>query len=68
MEWNATHIFWDEQILLMWILLPPIFVACGLLAVAAPILYREKKIANAARAEAVANDTAVNPAVARKAA
>jgi len=67
MVWNATHIFWEEQVMLLWILLPPIFFACGLLAFAAPILYREKKIARAARAEAAANDAAAN-ALLRKAA
>ena len=42
MEWSATNIGWYQQVFLMWILLPPIFLACGLLAFAAPLLYREK--------------------------
>jgi hypothetical protein len=30
--------------MLMWILLPPIFLACGLLAFAAPLFFRERKV------------------------
>jgi hypothetical protein len=44
MPWTPTHIGWDQQIMLMWILLPPIFLACGFLAFAAPLFFRERKI------------------------
>jgi hypothetical protein len=40
--WSSTRILWDQQVLLLWILLPPIFVACGFLALAAPYLVRKK--------------------------
>ena len=55
MLWSATRILWDEQVLLMWILLPPVFVACGLLACAAPIVYREGKRSEAHRANVAPN-------------
>jgi len=35
---------WDQQILLLWILLPPVFLFCGLLAFAAPLFYRERAV------------------------
>ena len=40
--WSSTRIVWDQQILLMWILLPPIFIACGFLALVGPYLLRKK--------------------------
>ena len=55
MLWSATRILWDEQILLMWILLPPVFVASGLVACAAPILFREGKRSEVHRANAEPN-------------
>ena len=39
--WSSTRILWDQQILLLWILLPPIFVACVGAALAAPFLVRQ---------------------------
>ena len=45
--WSSTRILWDQQILLLWILLPPVFLACGLLVFAAPLLYREKAVPKA---------------------
>ena len=42
--WSSTRILWDQQILLIWILLPPIFVVCGFLALAAPYLLRKKDV------------------------
>jgi hypothetical protein len=33
---------WDQQILLLWILLPPVFLICGFMALAAPFIVREK--------------------------
>jgi len=57
MLWTPTHIGWDEQIMLLWILLPPIFLACGFLAFAAPLFFHEKTahrtLAKPARAERV---------------
>ena len=44
MVWNATRILWDEQVLLLWVILPPVFLFSGLLAVAAPLIFRERKI------------------------
>jgi hypothetical protein len=48
--WSATRILWDQQVLLMSILLPPIFVICGFLALAAPYLVRKKDM-NSAQGE-----------------
>ena len=39
--WSSTRILWDQQILLLWILLPPIFAACVGSALAAPFLVRQ---------------------------
>ena len=33
--------------MLLWILLPPVFLFCGLLAFAAPLFYRERAAPNA---------------------
>jgi hypothetical protein len=45
MMWNATAIMWDQQVLLMWILLPPVFIACGFLALVVPLyLDRRNKV------------------------
>ena len=41
--WSSTRILWDQQIFLMWILLPPIFIVCGFLALAAPYLVSRKE-------------------------
>ena len=41
--WSSTRIVWDQQIFLLWILLPPIFIACGLLALVGPYLVRKKE-------------------------
>jgi hypothetical protein len=43
MVWTSARILWDQQVLLMWILLPPVFIVCGLLPFAAPILFHERK-------------------------
>jgi hypothetical protein len=38
---------WDQQILLLWILLTPVFLTCALLVFAAPLLFRDRGIQNA---------------------
>ena len=43
MAWDANHILWAEQVQLLWATLPPVFVISGLLAFAAPILYKNEK-------------------------
>lgn len=45
--WSSTRILWDQQMLLMWILLPPIFIACGFLALIGPYLVRTKDVNSA---------------------
>lgn len=47
--WSSTRILWDQQVLLMWILLPPIFIVCGFLALVGPYLVRKKDVASAQR-------------------
>ena len=47
--WSSTRILWDQQILLLWILLPPIFIVCGFLALAAPYLVRKTEADSAER-------------------
>jgi hypothetical protein len=42
MEWHPAQLSWDQQMFVLWVLLPPAFVVCGILAFLAPILYREE--------------------------
>jgi hypothetical protein len=58
MEWSATHIGWDLQIILLWILLPPVFLTCAFLAFLAPLL--EKRRQEAARRDVLAEKTLVS--------
>jgi len=41
--WNATHIFWPQQLMVLGILLPPIFVALIALGLGAPRLLAAKQ-------------------------
>ena len=43
MHWDPTHILWGEQVLLMWILLPPIFIAAAVIPFAGPMLLKNRK-------------------------
>jgi len=43
MVWNATHIFWQQQLLILSILLPPIFIAVMAVGLAAPRLFTAKQ-------------------------
>ena len=45
--WSSTRILWDQQILLLWLLLLSAFVASVLLAFAAPFLFGEAAIQDA---------------------
>jgi hypothetical protein len=40
--WSSTRILWDQQIMLLWILLPPVFLFSGVLVFAAPLFFRER--------------------------
>jgi hypothetical protein len=42
MEWHPAQLSWDQQMFVLWVLLPPIFFVCGILAFLAPVLYKEK--------------------------
>ena len=42
--WSSSRILWDQQILLLWILLTPVFVAGVLLTFAAPFLFGDTAI------------------------
>jgi hypothetical protein len=57
MVWSSTRILWDQQIFLLWILLPPIFLACGFLVFAAPLFFRDRAIQEAD------NDAGAEPSV-----
>ena len=41
--WSSTRILWDQQILLLWILLPPVFIVSLSIALAAPFLVRKNE-------------------------
>jgi len=43
MEWHPSQLTWDMQVFVMWVLLPPVFLICGILAFLAPVLYGESK-------------------------
>ena len=43
MAWNPTHIFWQEQIFILSILLPPVFITSFLLALFSPRLFATLK-------------------------
>jgi hypothetical protein len=43
MVWNPTHIFWQEQVLILFILLPPVFITSFLLALFSPRLFAHAK-------------------------
>ena len=43
--WSSTRILWDQQMMLIWLLLPPIFIACGFLTLVGPYLLRRKDAA-----------------------
>lgn len=57
--WTSTRILWDQQIFLLWLLLPPIFVVCGLLALAAPYLVSRKKPEDAEGGEFISEQAVV---------
>jgi len=57
--WSSTRILWDQQILLLWLLLPPIFIVCGVLALAAPYLVRKTELRDAQCDPFIANQAAV---------
>lgn len=43
MEWSSTQITWDLQVMVLWYVLPPIFVLCGLLTLALPPLLASRQ-------------------------
>ena len=45
--WFSTRILWDQQILLLWILLTPVFLGSVLLVFAAPLFFRDRVVENA---------------------
>jgi len=55
--WSSARILWDQQILLLWILLPPVFLFCGFLVFAAPLLFGDRSTLEAD------NDTADQPEI-----
>lgn len=50
MEWNAARILWDQQIMLMLLLLTPIFLLAAVLVFAGPHLVAKKKKGDSNRA------------------
>lgn len=57
MEWHPAQLSWDQQMFVLWVLLPPIFLICGSLAYLAPIFYKETT-----RERASSGDTSVHAA------
>jgi hypothetical protein len=45
MVWSTSHIFWQEQLMILSILLPPIFISATLLGLSAPRLFAAKRTA-----------------------
>lgn len=44
MVWNATHILWPQQMMILSILLPPIFISLLVLGLGAPRLFARKPV------------------------
>jgi hypothetical protein len=59
---------WDQQILLLWILLTPVFVVCTLLAFAAPLFFRDRGVEDADSDVSADPHGAITETVDRKAA
>ena len=59
MIWNASKLLWDQQVLLLWILLPPVFIACGFLSLAAPLYLFGRTKTEAARRDELRGAAAV---------
>jgi len=57
--WSSTRILWDQQMMLIWLLLPPIFIACGFLALVGPYLVRRKDLNSVQREEFIPDRAAV---------
>jgi hypothetical protein len=45
--WNASQILWQEQLIVLLILLPPIFISSILVALNAPRLFARKQMTRA---------------------
>ena len=57
MTWNASQILWQEQLIVLAILLPPIFLTSILLALNAPRLFGTQQSAKANPADAPASSS-----------
>ena len=66
--WSSTRIVWDQQILLLWILLTPVFVTCVLLVFAAPLFFRDRGVQKGDNDAITGQPRAMTDAVERKAA
>ena len=47
MTWNASQILWQEQLIVLSIVLPPIFISSILVALNAPRLFARKQMTRA---------------------
>lgn len=43
MVWDANHIRWAEQVVILWAVLPPVFVIAAVSIFAAPFLEKRKQ-------------------------
>jgi len=66
--WSSTRIVWDQQILLLWILLTPVFLSSGLLVFAAPVFFRDRGIQKADNDAPAGQPRAMTESAERKAA
>ena len=41
--WDATHMTWDMQVTVMWVVLPVVFLIAGLLGLFGPRLFAPKQ-------------------------
>jgi hypothetical protein len=60
--WSSTRILWDQQVMLMWLLLPPIFIVCVGMSLAAPWLVRKPKEHDLGERNAMPNHVVVDRA------
>jgi hypothetical protein len=53
MEWSSTAITWDLQVMVMWLVLPLVFIFCGFLTLVLPVLLAPANRYTARRDEAL---------------
>ena len=59
MAWSSTAITWDLQVMLMWVVLPPVFILCMLLTLVVLVLFAKPEKQKAAAGAALPKHAAI---------